>query len=69
MPDEFVCTEWQKHNGPNKRSLPVVAPARSRERGSSARGPLQRREEQFGDAVEAGHRALAAARKARARCR
>ena len=27
LPDEFVCTEWQKHNGPNKRSLPVVAPA------------------------------------------
>lgn len=27
LPDEFVCTEWQKHNGPNKRTLPVVAPA------------------------------------------
>jgi hypothetical protein len=27
LPDEFVCTEWQKHNGPNKRSLPVVSPA------------------------------------------
>jgi hypothetical protein len=27
LPDEFVCTEWQKHNGPNRRSLPVVAPA------------------------------------------
>lgn len=27
LPDEFVCTEWQKHNGPNKRVLPVVAPA------------------------------------------
>jgi hypothetical protein len=24
LPDEFVCTEWQKHNGPNKRALPVV---------------------------------------------
>jgi len=22
LPDEFVCTEWQKHNGPNKRVLP-----------------------------------------------
>ena len=21
LPDEFVCTEWQKHNGPNKRTL------------------------------------------------
>ena len=27
LPDEFVCTEWQKHNGPNKRTLPVVAAA------------------------------------------
>ncbi|NNB92501.1 hypothetical protein HJC10_00380 [Corallococcus exiguus] len=27
LPDEFVCTEWQKHNGPNKRTLPAVAPA------------------------------------------
>ena len=29
LPDEFVCTEWQKHNGPNKRTLPVLerAPA------------------------------------------
>jgi hypothetical protein len=27
LPDEFVCTEWQKHNGPNKRPLPVVASA------------------------------------------
>lgn len=27
LPDEFVCTEWQKHNGPNKRTLSVVAPA------------------------------------------
>lgn len=27
LPDEFVCTEWQKHNGPNKRTLPVVPPA------------------------------------------
>jgi hypothetical protein len=27
LPDEFLCTEWQKHNGPNKRTLPVVAPA------------------------------------------
>ena len=27
LPDEFVCTEWQKHNGPNKRTLLVVAPA------------------------------------------
>lgn len=27
LPDEFVCTEWQKHNGPNKQKLPVVAPA------------------------------------------
>ena len=27
LPDEFVCTEWQKHNGPNKRVLPVVASA------------------------------------------
>lgn len=27
LPDEFVCTEWQKHNGPNKRTLPVVASA------------------------------------------
>lgn len=26
LPDEFVCTEWQKYNGPNKRTLPVVAP-------------------------------------------
>jgi len=25
LPDEFVCTEWQKHNGPNKRALPIVA--------------------------------------------
>jgi hypothetical protein len=25
LPDEFVCTEWQKHNGPNKRALPLVA--------------------------------------------
>lgn len=27
LPDEFVCTEWQKHNGPNKRTLLVVAEA------------------------------------------
>ncbi len=27
LPDEFVCTEWQKHNGPNKRALPVVEAA------------------------------------------
>ena len=27
LPDEFACTEWQKHNGPNKHTLPVVAAA------------------------------------------
>lgn len=24
LPDEFVCSEWQKHNGPNKRAQPVA---------------------------------------------
>ncbi len=27
LPDEFACTEWQKPNGPNKRTLPVIAAA------------------------------------------
>lgn len=27
LPDEFLCSEWAKHNGPGKRTLPVVAPA------------------------------------------
>jgi len=46
LPDEFVCTEWQKHNGPNKRTLPVVAAAPVVER---ARAPKPVARDLFGN--------------------